>query len=1049
MNRHKVMPAVIATFALMGASLAADEPPLWDEFGVAMSAHEHAVADGNAVFDKSVASLQLTPVPLVSSSDRGAIDLCGQWNYLPNPPLKELNSLLAGNVTSWDRINVPADFAMEGKSAARALYQRPVTIPSSWRGSRVKLRFDEVASSATVWVGGEQVGQHIGHFIPFEFDITDQVTFGAESIITVLAQKESIARRVSGYALHVGGGITRGARCFAVPEVHIAGFHVVTQFDDAYRDAQLEVDLRLVNQGELPFTGGEIEFALTDPNGTPIVCSPLRVTVPILRQHKALSRKIRLAVSTPQHWTAETPNLYRLTVSLVHGGSKQTQVERRIGFRELEVRGADLLVNGRPVKLRGSNRHLAHPLRGRSITPEMARRDAELFKAANCNFVRTSHYPPSEEFIQACDEVGLYVEEEAAFCFFDYERMRDLKQEDVTRYVTYANMKIVERDRSHPSVVLWSIGNESKWGPHFEAAARAVSQADPTRPSTFMWYEKSFGELFDVAAAHYPGPDGVRRVEADKPKIFSEYCHMPAYAPLEMYTDPGVDDRWGEVVRQTWNNLYAAEGALGGAIWCGIDDVFHVPGTEQVKVQGVAPWGILDGWRRPKPEYWHTLKAYSPFRIATDRVQLPARDQPVSVPIENRYDFVNLNTLQVHWRLAGQKGVIQADVPPHGHGKLQIPVSSVKPGDVLKLKVTHPSGRLVDEYELPVGDPEPKPTSIKPANVTPWQLEEDADAFMVSRGLAVARISKSNGLIDNITLDGTPVVIGGPHFRFVPTFTRVQQRAMKHAPPALIPGYGSNWELEVLEASQNGDVVEICWKGRVDEAVIEGRYRFLPNGQLQLPYTIRLEPEVLKHGDLVWSKKLGQRGFAGWKNPHTALLTHANRGGDEQEVPLSEISAVPRQLGLELIVPRAMNTLEWKRDGLWSVYPPDHIGRLQGTANAISAKNTTEALRVEPSWSWGETGSELGTRDFRSTKHRIHRASLTASSGQGVAVLSTGRHSTRAFLQSDGVHWLITAWNGGPSEGFVDNYFGAKRVRIPLGDPIQDTIQIGFENPKR
>ncbi len=434
-----------------------------------------------------------------------------------------------------------------------------------------------------------------------------------------------------------------------MPSVNVAMLHATTALDERYENAKLDIDITLANEGAADAEEAELHFELTDPQGRSITFEPRETGSLCVPAGATVHQQILLDVPKPALWEAEHPNLYRLTASLRLDGQCVETVSRPIGFREIEIRGNELLVNGTPVKLRGVDRHEAHPLRGRSLTPQLSRRDAELFKAANCNLVRTSHYPPAEEFIEACDELGLYVEEEAPFCFFNPVDRTERTEEEVTRYIVYANLKMVERDLTHPSVILWSIGNESRWGPHFEAAARAVAKRDPSRPRTFMWFPGEI-DILTVAAEHYPTPESVTRVDTNRPTLFSEYCHLPAYVPHEMYTDPSVDDQWGRLLEATWENLYPTQDALGGAVWCGVDDVFHVPrggNNGAYNVRGVAAWGVLDGWRRPKPEYWHMMKCYSPLQVLTSRVDLPTPGEPLRIPVENRYDFANLRELKI------------------------------------------------------------------------------------------------------------------------------------------------------------------------------------------------------------------------------------------------------------------------------------------------------------------------------------------------------------------------------------------------------------------
>ncbi len=1039
--------ACLATVALGEAPKA----ELWDEAGVTFSMDEFAEKGGASDFNRDSSSLRLTPLPVGSPKDPLVLNLDGPWKFKGNPKAGELAVSDAATIADWEEITVPADYEMEGKKAAVGGYARSVEIPASWTGKRVKLRFDEVGSAAKAWVNGKPVGEHIGHFLAFEFDVTDQIKFGASNVITVEASKESIARKLSGYSLHVAGGITRGVRIFAVPELNVAQMHVATDFDDDYNNATLQIDLGLANEGASATSGSQVNLELRDAKGTVLPTEPASLEVPEIGAGKSISRTLEVSVKSPEHWTAETPNLYTLSLTLETDGQALETVDRRIGFREIEIRGQEMLVNGQPVKLRGTNRHIAHPLRARSSSPELARQDAELFKAANCNFIRTAHYPPSEEFIQACDELGLYVEEEAPFCFFNPKNDPSVNLKNAAAYIKYANLKMVQRDRSHPSVLFWSIGNESRWGPYFDEAAKAVEKMDPTRGRTFMWFEGD-PESLDIAAGHYPGPNGVQSGDPKRPKIFSEYCHVPAYAPFEMHADPAVDDQWGLVLEGVWNLLYPNKGGLGGAIWCGVDDQFHVPSDGEVKqVRGVSNWGIVDGWRRPKPEYWHTFKTYSPVQIdEKEPLAVPGGGKPIAVEIENRYDFTNLSSLDATWSLSSESGTLDLDIAPRSSGEAVIPVANAKSGDVLKIEFSKSDGSPVNTFALPIGDDEAAPPT--PTSNQIWMTKDSRDAYVLSRGDVICRIDRSTGRL-RIDIGGKTVMEDGPILAYVPTYSQAGQKEQKRAtktgdpipPPAI---YGEGWQLETLSAEFPDEHKVYRWAGSYAEGDISGTYTFRPDGKLIIDYSLTLGPGVLREFDLVSSGRKdapGQEAFLKMKDESTAILGNANSGKGDSEAPIGDLSVLPRQLGLRFTLPAEQNNLAWNRKGQWSVYPDDHIGRTEGTTPAFLEKNTEESLGVEPEWPWSAASSELGIRDFRATKNNIHYASLTDSTGVGLKVNSDASQHSRSWVDDERIQWLIAGLDNGPSEGFINNFLAGRRTAVPLGETFEDTIEFSFE----
>ena len=304
-------------------------------------------------------------------------------------------------------------------------------------------------------------------------------------------------------------------------------------------------------------------------------------------------------------------------------------------------------MNGDEVKLRGVCRHDTHPLRGRSVTPEIDEKDALLLRDANVNFVRTSHYPPTESFLEACDRIGIYVEEETAVCFVNQAWSIAAPTEsnpDFTSRFMNQFAEMIERDRSHPSVILWSLGNESHWGSNFAQEREYVKPEDTSRPAIFCYPETVPAGVdgYDIYSKHYPEFDG-DLTSKDFPKLNDECIHIACYDADTLKRDPGVRNYWGHFIKRFWENAYTSEGCLGGAIWAGFEEVFMLPDSPV----GYGQWGIVDEWRRPKPEFWLTKKAYSPVRIVESELPNPGAGQPLLIPVKNWFNHTNLSELKV------------------------------------------------------------------------------------------------------------------------------------------------------------------------------------------------------------------------------------------------------------------------------------------------------------------------------------------------------------------------------------------------------------------
>jgi len=282
----------------------------------------------------------------------------------------------------------------------------------------------------------------------------------------------------SRYAQHPLGGIRHKIYLFCVPELNIASLHVSTVFDKEFSNATMQVMLDIANESSyIDKTGRVLEkevedirigFELRDPEGRLVNIGTKDIKVSSIKSWQTLSYQVNIPVKAPKKWDPEHPNLYVLSCQLKAGGKKLQTSRQRFGFRQIEVRGNRLLVNGMPVKLRGIARHETHPILGRSLTPEMAREEVELYRKANINYIRTSHYPQAEEFMDMCDSLGMFVEEEAPICHVAVSyghstlwKKTHCFEPKYREAIVRPALEMVQRDRSHPSVILWSLGNES------------------------------------------------------------------------------------------------------------------------------------------------------------------------------------------------------------------------------------------------------------------------------------------------------------------------------------------------------------------------------------------------------------------------------------------------------------------------------------------------------------------------------------------------------------------------------------------------------------
>ncbi len=429
-----------------------------------------------------------------------------------------------GLARGWDAVEVPSLWTMQGydrphytnvqmpfperpphvpEENPTGIYRRRFRVPRGWRGRRVVLRFGGVEGVLYVLLNGEAVGLSKDSRTPAEFDVTGLVRPGVNELHAVVV-RWSDASFVEDQDQWWQAGISRGASLLSLGAGSVTDFFARCRLDDDYRHGLLAVEVE---------GGGPLDARLLDPGGKLVL-------------ERRFSGSFEAPVRSPRQWSAEAPALYTLELS----GAGET-VSCRVGFRRVEIRDRRLLVNGRAVLIKGVNRHEHDDVRGRAVTRASMEADVRLMKRFNVNAVRTSHYPNDPYWLDLCDRHGLYVVDEAnveAHAYYD----------DLCRDPRYAaaflerTQNMVERDKNHPSVILWSLGNESGYGPNHDAAAGWIRARDPSRPLHYegaIKFDWTGGRAAtDVVCPMYPEVAAIEefpQLDDPRPMILCEYSH--------------------------------------------------------------------------------------------------------------------------------------------------------------------------------------------------------------------------------------------------------------------------------------------------------------------------------------------------------------------------------------------------------------------------------------------------------------------------------------------------------------------------------------------
>jgi len=924
---------------------------------------------------------RLSPIPVaVKGINQPSLSLNGEWQFKQGP-----------KSTS---IRVPGEWGMQGytvNAGETAIYSKTFVIPSSWNGKRIKLKFDGVSSHALVKMNGQKVTEHEGSFVPFESDITDFLHSG-DNLLEVEVQALTISDILactSQYAAHTVGGILRKVTLFALPEVNIEDLSLTTTFDSNYKNSTLQLNTKIINESKITSEAG-ISYVLTDHNGKVV----FKKTIPLekaLAPGESILSGQRFSVKNPRQWNTEHPYLYDLTTELIVGGNSIQKNNQKIGFRQVMVKGNQLLVNGHPVKLRGVNRHSVHPLTGRSISPELEIKDAELFKQANCNYIRTSHYPPSQEFLEEADKIGLFVENESSLTWIQHHaapiwNLWDYQDEKFLPYMISANLEKMQAAKNHPSVIIWSLGNESRWSPLWQQVLDKVKEFDRTRPTSFhdqCWGGfNNAGSKTDIANYHYPGMNGPAATDTmSRPTLFGEYAHLSTYNRRELVTDPGVRSAYSLPLVKMYDSIYYHKGNLGGAIWSGIDDTFHLPDG---RIVGYGPWGPIDGWRRPKPEYWGMKKAYAPVVIKNSG-SLKIQNNQLILQVENRYDFTSLQDVMITYKTNIASGRISSQIGPHQNGYLKIPVNEQTKEVWITFK--DPAGFIASEEHIILK----KPEEIQYKTIEPLSLEENESAYFIHQGEIKYTIDKARGIISGAESQGQKILNQGP------VFCVVSMNSEDGGKPNVAgETYQNNIYLiknyplytlfvKNITARQSDDTIVISMETTYTNASGNIKYSFMTNGNVKVDYDVKCDGENI---------------------------------------------ANPYQFGMLFQLPPAFDQLSWKRQGDFTTYSPDDIARDTGTTK-LNAKwmPSVEEPRRQPAALWKDDANEMGSNDFRSTKQHIIRAELN-NDRHAITVLSDGKQSSRSWLQDGNIQFLVADYSNNGSEPFYGSPFTDQRINI-------------------
>ncbi|MFZ5517653.1 MAG: glycoside hydrolase family 2 TIM barrel-domain containing protein [Candidatus Zhuqueibacterota bacterium] len=720
-----------------------------------------------------------------------------KWKTIPVPSCWQLQGYdvpIYSNARYPHKKDPPFVMSEPDSQFTSFIYRNPVgsyrtqfEIPGDWQDREIFIHFRGVISAFYIWVNGEKVGYSQGSMCPAEFNLTPFIRPG-KNLLAVEVYRWSDGSYLEDQDFFRFSGIYRDVYLVATPKLHIRDFFVQSKLDEQYRDAEFEITTYITNYGKEDFYKPILEVSLIGPDGNFVKQEPLLRYTPILIRPTCESIvHLKSKIVDPLKWTAETPNVFRVILTLKSNDGKILETESTtFGFRKVEIKGGQLLVNGQPIYIKGVNRHEHDPEHGRAIPRWRMEQDIKIIKQNNINTVRTCHYPDHPYFYELCDRYGIYLISEANIeshgMGYDPKvtlaNLPEWKEAHVDRV-----RRMVETHKNHPSVIIWSLGNEAGDGTNFDAAAEYLRQRDPSRP---IHYERAgtrshtdiicpmycpIPKLIEYATGkacdlYWDGyMDGAfsipEETERDRPYILCEYSHAMGNS-LGNFQD-------------YWDVIEKYKYLQGGSIWDFVDQGLSAKaadGSEFFKYGGdfgdyptdynFCCNGIVRADRLPNPSLFEVKKVYQNIKV------LPVDLVNGHVRIHNKYFFINTAAFQFSWEITGDGVVLQQGklanfaIPPRQELLVTIPFQkpALMPGHEYFLKMTASlkndelwadKGHVVawDQYQIPFETP--AQSAVDVASMPAIRSVENESRILVQGKDFSLSIDKSSGDIASFT----------------------------------------------------------------------------------------------------------------------------------------------------------------------------------------------------------------------------------------------------------------------------------------------------------
>lgn len=693
------------------------------------------------------------------------------------------------DVTKMDDITVPGNWQLQGYGKMHysdlwynfpinppyvptenptGIYKRIFFVEESYRDKKIIIRFCGVDSAYHLWINGKEVGYSKVARNESEFDITDLIRVGEENDVTVRVYQWSDGTYLEDQDMWWESGIFRDVELIGVPKDGINDYKVIADLDDEYKNGIFKVEAFLRTTKEVNVT-----FELVDAGENTVFTKTV-----VAKEGKACIDEV---IADVNHWTAETPYLYKLFMTVEDDGQIVEVIPQNVGFRNIRLNGETFLVNGVAIKFKGVNRHDYSPQNGRVVSREEIEKDIILMKQFNINAIRTSHYPNSYYLYDLCDEYGMYLIAETDLECHGFELTGDYKwiTDDPSWELAYVSRmtRMIERDKNHPAIIFWSLGNESAFGCNFRKMTDVAHEMDPTR---LVHYEGDFDvESADVYSTMYTWIENPKKPylmkdiieKSKKPHIHCEYCHAMGNGPgnLKDYQDL----------------VYAHDKLQGGFVWEWFDhgiESFTESGEKYYRYGGdfgddpsnkdFCIDGLIMPDRTPSPGLYEYKKVIEP--ITTTAVDI----QKGIINLLSRYDFANLDRFNLVYKVMEDDVILQTgfmsvpSIEARANKDITLPYDlsaiKVKPGAHYYVNISYQlredtsyasSGHelATAQFELPLYK---EGIVVRPEGIL--NVEKEHTTLHVKGANFSLDFNLVNGILMNIVRDGMQVLSKGP-----------------------------------------------------------------------------------------------------------------------------------------------------------------------------------------------------------------------------------------------------------------------------------------------